>query len=476
MCSLKLDKGSCTKSGRVPQFTVRWYYNMKEGRCTRFWFEGCDGNLNNFLDEESCSLNCVDPPGSGKCYLPSVKGYCSANEEKWYFDAKFSRCVGFGYSGCLGNANRFDSQQECQQSCARTDSLSICEQPLEEGPCQGKYSRWNYDETSGECKEFTYGGCHGNQNRFVTKQECENSCRHDSITKLATLQCKQSIEKGNCNQTLPRWAFDQENRQCKPFYYTGCDSNTNNFKSLDECEQKCPNSFPPEVQIINKVLNVEEGQTATLEITVEGNPFPEISWQHNHEVVSWDDRISMRDDHSVVIKNAIKEDAGTWTVYASGARKLVRKQVSLSVYPSQIPLKAEILLEETNFPSGSEIRIVCAVDGFPIPKIKWMKNNAGLPISSRITVQSGDTLVINRASPVDGGTYICKAYNNHEATTDSVQIRVEQGEVPEQCTDRPNLANCKLVVRGKKYCNMPGFSRICCKSCVQSGQIAGPLV
>ena len=57
-------------------------------------------------------------------------------------------------------------------------------------------------------------------------------------------------------------------------------------------------------------------------------------------------------------------------------------------------------MEETHFSSGSEIEIVCTVNGFPIPKIKWMKNNAGLPRSKRITVENGDTLIINRASPV----------------------------------------------------------------------------
>lgn len=37
-------------------------------------------------------------------------------------------------------------------------------------------SRYHYDVDSGECKQFFYGGCDGNENNFKTKQECFTDC------------------------------------------------------------------------------------------------------------------------------------------------------------------------------------------------------------------------------------------------------------------------------------------------------------
>lgn len=146
------------------------------------------------------------------------------------------------------------------------------------------------------CELFAYGGCQGNKNRFITKDECENSCRHKKILLDATNLCRQSIETGNCNESIARWAFNADKKKCEPFYYSGCDGNSNNFESLEVCMHSCPDAFPPELEVVNKKLNVEEGKVAVLEIAVEGNPFPEITWKKDSEVIEVEDRFSLRED------------------------------------------------------------------------------------------------------------------------------------------------------------------------------------
>lgn len=74
----------------------------------------------------------------------------------------------------------------------------------------------------------------------------------------------------------------------------------------------------------------------------------------------------------------------------------------------------------------------------------------------------------------DGGLYICRARNEKMQNQAVVDITVLQGKVPIQCQDQPKLANCALIVRAKYCAKNENFARICCQSCVNSGQIAGP--
>ena len=91
---------------------------------------------------------------------------------------------------------------------------------------------------------------------------------HKKLILEATKICKQKIETGSCSEKLARWGFDEESHQCRPFYYSGCGGNQNNFKTREECHNTCPNAFPPELQVIRKIFNLEEGSEAVLEVVV----------------------------------------------------------------------------------------------------------------------------------------------------------------------------------------------------------------
>lgn len=59
MCGLPKDRGPCVN------FTVKWYFDVEFGACSRFWYGGCEGNLNRFGSQEECAAACVDPEGEG---------------------------------------------------------------------------------------------------------------------------------------------------------------------------------------------------------------------------------------------------------------------------------------------------------------------------------------------------------------------------------------------------------------------------
>ncbi|XP_017047558.1 male accessory gland serine protease inhibitor-like [Drosophila ficusphila] len=42
--------------------------------------------------------------------------------------------------------------------------------------CEAYIPSWSYDSANNECIKFIYGGCGGNDNRFNSKENCEDKC------------------------------------------------------------------------------------------------------------------------------------------------------------------------------------------------------------------------------------------------------------------------------------------------------------
>lgn len=103
-------------------------------------------------------------------------GPCQGNYRRWYYRKEEGRCREFFYGGCQGNLNNFPSEAECSNACAQQTPFEICALPKAEGPCLGNFPRWNFEQSSGLCREFTYSGCEGNKNRFVDRESCEKLC------------------------------------------------------------------------------------------------------------------------------------------------------------------------------------------------------------------------------------------------------------------------------------------------------------
>ncbi len=100
-------------------YSLKWRFEVNEGRCVQFWFGGCDENANLFETSEECEGKCVNPNGTEICRLPLVNPakQCLNNVTRYYYDLKASTCKMFTYSGCFGNANNFETIEECERRC-----------------------------------------------------------------------------------------------------------------------------------------------------------------------------------------------------------------------------------------------------------------------------------------------------------------------------------------------------------------------
>ncbi|XP_077535962.1 uncharacterized protein LOC144148277 [Haemaphysalis longicornis] len=233
--------------GPCRNYSVNWFFSVADGRCTRFWYGGCEGNGNRFNSQEECEETCVKPQGPVSrdvCAQPKEEGPCRGAIVHWYYNMAAGRCEQFYYGGCQGNANRFETRRECERACISSGGRNVCMLPQEAGNCVEFRERWYYNAEEGRCHRFYYGGCDGNANNFGSRLECEQVCRQPVPTDVAEEEfrlefCFMAREAGPCKNMEVRWFYDKEDGVCRAFYYGGCQGNRNRFRSHRECKEKC---------------------------------------------------------------------------------------------------------------------------------------------------------------------------------------------------------------------------------------------
>jgi len=119
---------------------------------------------------ESLRSQCVESP----CDLAVAKGMCRAYFPRFFFNRTSAQCESFVYGGCGGNANSFETMEECSSTCSSSDvtmhdtegdrtctrALKVAESMVEMGmmgvfmpKCEGDGDDWHHTQCHGA------GGC-----------------------------------------------------------------------------------------------------------------------------------------------------------------------------------------------------------------------------------------------------------------------------------------------------------------------------
>ncbi|VDL75178.1 unnamed protein product [Nippostrongylus brasiliensis] len=277
------------KTGTAP--STRFFYDPAAGKCSPFTYMGAAGNYNNFLSRIDCELYCarLQCDRGNPLRIGDVTQACQSNNDcPSTHECKADQGVCCPRMRCQGNDNNFETLVDCQTFCrnaapeprclqgqAYKDSVGkfvTCSTNRAASSCPVNYEcyydgnmfgccptkaftcslvsspgktcgpgvsfKFFYSSQTQECESFEYLGCDGNSNNFASRQECESYCGVGAYICALPPQQGSSLCSGGVS-SVTRYYFNIVTKKCSPFAFNGCDGNPNNFASLTQCNNFC---------------------------------------------------------------------------------------------------------------------------------------------------------------------------------------------------------------------------------------------
>ena len=82
--------------------------------------------------------------------------------------------------------------------------------------------KFYWNDLERRCKPFRFSGAGGNENRFDSLSECEKSCATLENVEPMNIRCLKHHEAGPCEAAVKRWHYKESTETCSQFFWANC--------------------------------------------------------------------------------------------------------------------------------------------------------------------------------------------------------------------------------------------------------------
>nr|XP_033499141.1 papilin [Epinephelus lanceolatus] len=499
ICSLPRAAGSCSI------WISRYHYDVITSKCVHFWYGSCHGNSNNFMNRAECQRACRQGSQQGPAPVAPAAQPTPRREptSRRTSSGGGSRAGGSTSGGSTGGGSRnmgriftvqggSNSGTGRQATSAATHAHRARVYLHTRRPASGTAA-----QHTGPAASLTLGG--------VTIDKTDPSMVEALVGQTVVLPCR--VSPPPSSTVIVEWRRDgiplsthrhhqQPNGSLLVGPLTKLDSGwflcvatreqerDHRYIYLSVTEgssQPVPTSLPrdgpfPRFSIersSSSLLEMRAGQTARLSCTIvppSALQSVSIQWTKDGQILS-EPRFTQNSDGALTIGSLTSADSGVYTCTASNQQQLEQRQLQLRV---QADLKITTAPNNIQVAEGSTALLPCVVSGDNV-NIRWSRNGVPVRPDGRDILLSADgSLILNNVKPSDEGTYTCNAYTGIYSVSATAEVKItkdtHQGvDVPPECVDQPELANCELIVYAR-LCSNSYYSSFCCASCTRHSQ------
>ncbi|KAG9271439.1 myosin light chain kinase, smooth muscle isoform X2 [Astyanax mexicanus] len=214
-----------------------------------------------------------------------------------------------------------------------------------------------------------------------------------------------------------------------------------------------------------KGCSVTEGQSFTLQCSVEGVPQPTISWLLNDKNLPYGQTVFEAGQAQLTMQDAVCADEGLYSCVAENehgravctARVLVKAKASVK---KPVPLPASDMkkpsapvflkeLQDLRVMDGSQVTMTVEVTGLPTPQVLWLHNGKEIQESEDFHFEKKGnqySLFIQEVFPEDTGKYTCEAWNEVGEARTEASLTVQEPQDGVQPWFITKLKSCTVCV------------------------------
>ncbi|CAI8005565.1 PI-actitoxin-Axm2b [Geodia barretti] len=229
-----------------------YYYNGENQRCERLRYSGCGGNENHFRSELQCQAQCSDPRCRGDYVLTDCATSCGLSCENYHLPLEQRPlCGGFCFEGCFcppglipvrtdGENNECAKPEECPRAlCPRGQIFRHCA-----GNCGLSCENHHLPPRLRPVSDFCFPGC-SCEDGLIPAGPYSDRCVPPDRCWTAVCTMRRQSRPCNESESTVRYYFNQARGRCQRFY--GCrERGINNFRSLEDCRDRCEPTQRPQ--------------------------------------------------------------------------------------------------------------------------------------------------------------------------------------------------------------------------------------